>query len=119
MTPSPCARARNLAYVTGVPHDCPAPRVSTGGTLTLANAQDAEPLPIGLRRMLLRQVPAVVDEMEEAVRSGLPDYMDIAEGMGGFSVRQVIDQTVSCFVSLHDVTRPSPAAVAELIALYE
>ena len=87
--------------------------------MTLANAQDAEPLPIALRRMLLRQVPAVVDEMEEAVRSGLPHYTDLAEDTGGFSVRQVIDQTVSCFVSLHDVTRPGPAAVAELIALYE
>ncbi|MFG2026603.1 helix-turn-helix domain-containing protein [Streptomyces sp. NPDC048825] len=87
--------------------------------MTLANAQDADPLPGGLRRMLLRQIPAVVDEMEEAVRSGLPDYSDLADDTAGFSVRQVIDQTVSCFVSLHDVTRPSPAAVAEVIALYE
>ncbi|GGK61114.1 helix-turn-helix domain-containing protein [Streptomyces flaveus] len=87
--------------------------------MTLANAQDADPLPGEMRRMLLRQMPAVVDEMEKAVRSGLPDYTHIADDTDGFSVRQVIDRTVSCFVSLHDVPRPGPATIAELIALYE
>ncbi|TPQ23618.1 helix-turn-helix domain-containing protein [Streptomyces sporangiiformans] len=87
--------------------------------MTLANPQDAGPLPGEMRRMLLRQMPAVVDEMEEAVRTGLPDYANAANGMNGYSVRQIIDQTVSCFVSIHDVTRPGPAATAEIIALYE
>ncbi len=83
------------------------------------HTQDAAPLPGEMRRMLLRHMPAAIDEMEEAVRTGLPHYTHIVDGTYGYSVRQIIDRTVSCFVSIHDATRPSLAATAEIIALYE
>ncbi|MFD9439148.1 helix-turn-helix domain-containing protein [Streptomyces sp. NPDC060006] len=81
--------------------------------------QDAEPLPGDMRRMLLRYMPDAVDEMEEAVRSGLPHYTHLVDGTHGYSLRQIIDRTVSCFVSVHDATRPGSVATAEIIALYE
>lgn len=77
------------------------------------------PLPGEMRRMLLLHMPAAIDEMEEAVRTGLPHYTHIVDGTYGYSVRQIIDRTVNCFVSIHDTGRPGPAATAEIIALYE
>ncbi|MFF5006399.1 helix-turn-helix domain-containing protein [Streptomyces phaeochromogenes] len=81
--------------------------------------QYAAPLPGEMRRMLLRHMPDAVDEMEEAVRTGLPHYTHIVDGTYGYSVRQIIDRTVNCFVSVHDTGRHGPAATAEIIALYE
>ncbi|UPZ27286.1 helix-turn-helix domain-containing protein [Streptomyces sp. LRE541] len=81
--------------------------------------QDAVPLPRETRRLLLRHLPAAIDEMEEAVRTGLPHYTHAVEGTHGYSVRHIIDRTVSCFVSIHDATRAGQAATAEVIALYE
>jgi hypothetical protein len=72
-----------------------------------------------MRRMLLRHMPDAIDEMEEVVRTGLPHYTHIVNGTYGCSVRQIIDRTVGCFVSVHDATRAGPAATAEIIALYE
>ncbi|MEV0224504.1 helix-turn-helix domain-containing protein [Streptomyces sp. NPDC050704] len=91
----------------------------TSMTYTPTYAQDAASLPGDMRRMLLRHMPDAVDEMEEAVRTGLPHYTHVVNGTYGSSVRQIIDRTVSCFVAIHDATRPSPAATAEIIALYE
>ncbi|MEU9187420.1 helix-turn-helix domain-containing protein [Streptomyces sp. NPDC048484] len=82
-------------------------------------SQDAATLPREMRRTLLRHLPAAIDEMEDAVRTGLPHYTHAVEGTHGYSVRQIIDRTVSCFVSVHDATGPGPAATAEVIALYE